>query len=173
MPSLASAHGQEVRMYDVGEVAHHCEQLWNNRGKAAAEEFVNRSVDVEMLRGVLKDGDSLARTKALYVMSLLPHSQVLEDFGKALRDDECPIVRHEAAYYLGIMHTPEAALPLGESLLNDPSELVRHESAEALGELGNASGLKWLRRASNDSSELVRRTIKIAELHIALKTDLE
>jgi HEAT repeat protein len=159
-------------MSEVGEVAHHCEQLWNERGKAAAEEFVSRNVDLEAMRWVLKTGDSLARTKALYVMSLLPHSQVLGDFSNALRSDECPIVRHEAAYYLGIMHTPEAVPPLGESLLSDPSELVRHEAAEAIGELGDPSGLAWLKRASNDSSELVRRTVGIAETHIALKTNL-
>jgi len=148
-----------------------CEGLWNQQGRWAAARFASEEIGLTTLRQTLKFGDSLARTKALYILSLLHPSTVIEDLDEVLKTDECPVVRHEAAYYLGTMQSEKAVKSLGESMLNDPDELVRHEAAEALGELGLRTGLAWLARAGGDPSSLVRRTVKIAINHIALKAE--
>jgi HEAT repeat protein len=155
---------------NINNAALICERLWNEQGRSAAARFAMAEITLLSLREVLRAGDSLSRTKALYVMSLFQATVVLEDFTEILRYDECPVVRHEAAYYLGTIHSQVAVDCLGESMLNDPDELVRHEAAEALGELGLTCGVSWLKKAAHDESSLVRRTVDIALRHIELKT---
>jgi HEAT repeat protein len=171
--SPAAVSGTSERPIETSAICNDalaCERLWNEQGRLAAVRFASEEVSLLSLRETLEVGDSLARTKALYIMSLLQPSIVIDDFSAVLRMDECPVVRHEAAYYLGTMHSQKAVDSLGESMLNDPEELVRHEAAEALGELGLASGRSWLRQGAEDDSALVRRTVDIALKHIDLKT---
>jgi HEAT repeat protein len=152
----------------VIKAAQTCENLWNQNGRASAKSFAEGSVSLPALRTALVEGNSLVRTKTLHIMSLLNPLLVLEDINSILRTDPCPVVRHEAAYFLGTMRNQEAVQSLGEALLHDNDELVRHEAAEAIGEIGLATGLEWLKKSYADSSELVRRTVEIAELHITL-----
>jgi HEAT repeat protein len=167
---ISSSEGvMSMRLLD--RIALRCEQIWNERGKTAACEYANQNTNLESLREGLASGDELTRTKVVYLLSLLEPKEVALELQHVLRFDECPIVRHEAAYFIGTMHFAEATEALGRSLMEDTNELVRHESAEALGELGLQAGLPWLKKAANDPSPLVRRTIEIAERHIALKTE--
>lgn len=154
------------------KVAQACEHVWNESGRSSAKKIAMESVDLMSLRDVLREGTSLERTKALYIMSLLEPSEVIDDFNSALKFDNCPIVRHEAAYFLGTIQSNKAIDCLGEALIGDAEELVRHEAAEALGELGIESGQRWLEKAINDPSELVRRTVEIARAHIKSKRSL-
>jgi HEAT repeat protein len=168
--SSETSEGPSNEISSICNAALICERLWNEHGRSAAVRFAMEKITLPNVREVLRAGDSLARTKALYVLSLFQPSVVLDDFTEILRFDDCPVVRHEAAYYLGTIHSKVAVDCLGESMLNDPDELVRHEAAEALGELGLSSGLPWLEQAADDKSPLVRRTVDIALKHIELKT---
>lgn len=166
-----TAPEQSSGMLAIDRLALRCEQLWNESGKLSASNFARQTADLHSLREGLRVGDSLTRTKIVYLLSLLKPSDVSHDLAEVLRADDCPVVRHEAAYFLGTMHFDGAVDSLGKSLLRDPHELVRHEAAEALGELGSENGLVWLERATSDPSPLVRRTIEIAVRHIALKSN--
>jgi HEAT repeat protein len=152
----------------VVRLAQSCERLWNERGRGAAKEFARKNIELNVLRHALLHGSELVRTKVLHLMSLWNSPEVLSDLSHALRNDPCPVVRHEAAYFLGLTHELGALEALGFSMLNDCDEIVRHESAEAIGELGLAEGLPWLERAQVDESQLVRRTVEIAQSHIQL-----
>jgi HEAT repeat protein len=153
----------------VVEVAQKCEEIWNDSGRTAARRFAEENTALGDLRRSLTNGNSLERTKALYLMSLWEPSIVLEDFWTTLNTDSCPIVRHEAAYFLGTMRTQQAIDYLGQALLTDTDELVRHEAAEAIGEIGSELGLSWLQEAARDQSPLVVQTVNIAVNHITAK----
>jgi HEAT repeat protein len=152
----------------VVTLAQSCERIWNDHGRGQAKVFAKEKAELSTLRRGLQESTELERTKILYIMSLWDSPEVVNDLSVALQFDPCPVVRHEAAYFLGLTHDTAAIEPLGRSMLKDEDELVRHEAAEAIGELGLSEGLLWLERGRTDDSQLVRRTVAIAEnyLHV-------
>jgi len=143
-------------------LASRCEDIYDDKGMAAARHFAEDTLGFEAVIGMLSSLDSVVRRKGLYLLSFFQPQMSLPYFSALLLNDGSAVVRHEAAFFLGTLRVPEAIDPLAEAVVNDKNELVRHEAAEALGDLGIAESRAVLRRALQDPSVNVRETAAMA-----------
>lgn len=157
----------------VVNLAEECGRAWDKDGKTSAKQHLKNRASLDGLRIALRDGNTVQRRKALFLMSLSEEPRVaIGELAKSLQNDECPVVRHEAAHFLGETQCAEAVAPLVSALTSDPVDLVRQEAAEALGELASQEATGPLSEACDDPSDAVVRTARIALLQIATSEEL-
>ncbi len=149
-------------------LADDCEGICNLKGRPAAARFARARVkSVSRLRFALETGDALVRRQALHLISLRIQNRAVPTLCVVLAHDECPVVRHEAAFCLGQLADSRGVNSLIQAMLHDRDALVRHEAAEALGDMGAAGVSDALVTASEDVSDVVRRTAAMAGRQLA------
>lgn len=149
-------------------LADDCESLCNLQGRPAATRYVRSRIrSVSRLRFALDAGDALVRRQALHLLSLRIQKRAVPTICSVLARDECPVVRHEAAFCLGQLADSRGVNSLVQAMLHDRDPLVRHEAAEALGDMGAVGVSDALIAASEDASDVVRRTAAMAERQLA------
>ena len=106
----------------------------------------------EVLLGVFRDGEWLARLRAADLLGELGHFGAVEVMEVSAREDKDADVREEALAAL-VRLAPERALPALLRGLEDADSSVRERVAALLGELGDRRAVPALLRALQDKDE--------------------
>ncbi len=110
---------------------------------------------VASLRKMAREGDRYEQSLALDALILTAPKQAREEFIQALSSPYRP-VRLRGLRGLSEQADPDLAANFSTVLLNDSDADLRALAARALGRTGSPKAMKALRRALNDSSEVVQ-----------------
>lgn len=126
-----------------------------------------RSKNEDYFINVLKEERSLVlRVHAVCILADIGSEKSVEPLADVLLNDPDPLVRHEAAFSLGQIGSSKAVGYLHKAVLEDKDPIVRHEAAAALGSIGSVDSEDVLKKALNDSEEIVRNSAKASLFNI-------
>jgi HEAT repeat protein len=152
-----------------------CDPDWDVRAASAqALGLIGKRVPSEpLVNALIHEEDEIVADAIIRTLGALKSEIKLIRF--LLQNGSSWLIRSAAAWALGEQgeHAPVQALI--DALVDDPDEMVREAAARALGKVKNKLAVPALRKASQDSDEIVCEAARLALLQIRgnmLESDL-